>query len=81
MLNIFGMPRKVAREGTDTRLTPVHWAKRGRFMHGNLVSRDGYGDTRDMFAVCRHLHRTESSFLSLTAVALSDQHVHSILKL
>lgn len=60
MLNIFGMSRKVAREGTETRLTPVHWAKKGRCMHGNLVVRDGYGDTRDIFAVCRHRHRTES---------------------
>lgn len=29
-------------------------------MHGDLVGRDGYGDTRDIFAVCRHLCRTES---------------------
>lgn len=60
MLNIFGMSRKVAREGTETRLTPVHWAKKGRCMHGNLVGRDGCGDTRDIFAVCRRRHRTES---------------------
>lgn len=31
-------------------------------MHGDLVGRDGYGDTRDIFAVCRHRHRTESFF-------------------
>lgn len=60
MLNSFGMSRKVAREGTETRLPPVHWAKRDRCMHGDVVGRDGYGDTRDGFAVCRQLHRTES---------------------
>lgn len=71
----------MAREGTETRLIPVHWAKRDRCMHGALIDGDGYGTMRGMFAICEPLYRTESFLPYLTAISLCYQHVQSSLKL
>lgn len=81
MLNIFGMSRKVAREGTETRLTPVHWEKKvGAYMAIWLVGMAmGIRETYLLFVgiVIEQNH----SFLYLTAISLSYQHVQSSLKL